>query len=683
MSARDATGERSVGENALVSLAILTTNFERDRRTYIDQFVPFVADCLGRLEGDITVSEVQRSLASCFGIDIPLGPLSTILKRCRKLGLIDRAGEAFRPNHAALQPYDLARERQDALRGIEELIGKLCAFASARHGRRILHAQAEDLLFAYIEARGAPILRAIVGGGAMPRPATASEDEYLVGLFILDLAERDSSGFDALEHLVKGSMLAAVLYLPDMSTADRRFEDLTAYFDTPFLMGALGFNGREVEEAALELLGLLEALDVHRACLERTVHEIQGILNAVAHSLRNPNRKPVQGRSLMPYVVEHGLEPADLDVIADGLGSRITALRIKTLDAPPPSVSLTVDEGALRRALTLALPNQNEDARTHDLNALTAMYRLRRGSTAFRLEKARAIFVTPNAAIVSVARTFFASDAAGVPLAILHNDLATLAWLKRPLGAPTLPKKQILADCYSATEPDPALWSAYLSSIERMGQQGHLTQADAFMLRYTHEAQRALMTRTLGQATAVSEAAIHEVLATAKNEITSPLERRLREMEDVFARERKLREDAEARAMAEALRAAAAEEQLKATQDADREQREQAAARVMQHVSEARECARRDARMAYYAVLIAMGIAMLVAGLASLPLPAMNVVGNVGRTVARALFVGSVAVALVGTLLGFSPRGAARTVEARARLKLERRYVHRAEHDGA
>ncbi len=63
----------SMQESVLVSFAILNTNWEARHTSYIDNFVPFVSDCL-RTSGSPAVSgvEVQACLRDRFGLQIPL-----------------------------------------------------------------------------------------------------------------------------------------------------------------------------------------------------------------------------------------------------------------------------------------------------------------------------------------------------------------------------------------------------------------------------------------------------------------------------------------------------------------------------------------------------------------------------------------------------------------------------------
>lgn len=132
---------------------------------------------------------------------------------------------------------------------------------------------------------------------------------------------------------------------------------------------------------------------------------------------------------------------------------------------------LGVDEPALEDLLQAEVGYQNQNARRHDLDALTAIWRLRHGQAQRRLETCRAIFVTTNAPLVRAARRFFAAGYDGFtwPLAVLDHDLATVAWLKRPLQAPDLPRKQIIADCYAALRPEGRLWAATWRRSRRCG----------------------------------------------------------------------------------------------------------------------------------------------------------------------------------------------------------------------
>src|SRR5207249_4866764 len=105
----------------------------------------------------------------------------------------------------------------------------------------------------------------------------------------------------------------------------------------------------------------------------------------------------------------------------------------------------------------------------HDLDSLTAIYRLRQGEFPYRLELSRAIFVTTNSSLAKASSRFFREEygdaASRVPHCTLDHVLAMIVWLKTPLKAPNLPRVRIIADSYAALNPPVALWKEYLDEI--------------------------------------------------------------------------------------------------------------------------------------------------------------------------------------------------------------------------
>jgi hypothetical protein len=217
--------------------------------------------------------------------------------------------------------------------------------------------------------------------------------------------------------------------------------------------GDLGYAGKEIAQPALELLGLVRELGARLACFDHTVTELQGVLGGIANGLRNPRRRAALTLSRVEeHFVREGLGPSDIEVFLNTVERDLRTLGINVRPTPRYEEHLGVDEPALEDLLQAEVGYQNQNARRHDLDALTAIWRLRHGQAQRRLETCRAIFVTTNAPLVRAARRFFAAGYDGFtwPLAVLDHDLATVAWLKRPLQAPDLPRKQIIADCYAA-----------------------------------------------------------------------------------------------------------------------------------------------------------------------------------------------------------------------------------------
>lgn len=113
-------------------------------------------------------------------------------------------------------------------------------------------------------------------------------------------------------------MLASVVSLPDLSAVGRKFRDSNAYLDTPFLFRLRGSDGAELQAPAVEL------------------------------------------------------------VIAE-LESTLSTFGIRIVPAPKHDNHSSVDEHELRDVLDRTVNYRREPTLLHDLDALTAIDRLRDG----------------------------------------------------------------------------------------------------------------------------------------------------------------------------------------------------------------------------------------------------------------------------------------------------------------
>ena len=350
----------------------------------------------------------------------------------------------------------------------------------------------------------------------------------------------DPEGFSFLETLVKGSMLASALFLPDIAKANRRFEKLRVYLDTRFLLRALGLEGQGLEASCLELLQLLFELNVDLACFEITRDEIRGILDAVHHALRDPGHRARKLFGVHEHFLSIGARASDVELIIANLERSLRRIHVHVKPTPEHTTEMGLDENQLESMLQAELPVQGKDARIHDINCLTAIHRLRKGAPKNEIETSGHIFVTTNNALAFVSAKFFVEQYGRitVPLCINDHTMATLAWVKNPTLLANFSRNRLIASSYAALNPEPHLWKKYLEEINRLRQRGDLTQEDYYLLRFSNVARNALVDSTLGSPDAFTEGIVPEVLEAAKAYAR-------RETEEKLAVEMARREEAE------------------------------------------------------------------------------------------------------------------------------------------
>lgn len=536
-----------MSERAITSVAILKVNWDKGK-DYIDNFVPFLAECLRKtVHPEVSLAELQQCFVTSFGLKIPQGALKTILNRAARQGYVQKTQGIYKKNDSKLEGIDLTSVRADVLRKHEALLGKLVRFCDSEHNVKLSAQEADASLIAYLQERSTPVLAAALDGQAIiASSAPTRNNDFLVNAFIRKLNESDPEGMDFLETIVKGSMLANAMVFPDLGSIDRRFNKVEIYFDTNFLLRALGTAGEAIKVSCIELLELLYEQNADLKCFEHTFDEMRGVLHAAANALRRPDGIRGNYGETIEYFIRQRSQPSDVEFEIARLEKKLNGLRVRIKPRPPQTDPLAVNEVMLETVLKKEVGYQRPDALRNDVDSLTAIYRLRAGRFPVHIESCDALFITTNPSLAKAGVVYFREGegkafTGSVPICLTDSVLTTLLWLKKPLDVGDLPRKRIIADCYAALNPSDSLWKRFLQEIDRLEKQGDITEDDYHLLRLSMEARSALVNITLGDVSAFSEGTIEEVLEKAKASARAKTEESLRD-------ERAKRHDAEQKA---------------------------------------------------------------------------------------------------------------------------------------
>lgn len=533
----------------IVSLALLKVNWDKFQRGYLDNFVPIIAECVRLLPQDIvSLSEVQSKVRSEFGLNMPQNTLETLLRLVKKHGFVKQELNVLKKNSERLAQLNFRPVQIEVLTAYEELVAKLVRFCHESHSVTWTEAEAEGALLAYLQDDKLIIFGSQVAGTTIP-PAPAMsmnnrDTRYLVGDFVRYLKEGYSPVFDMFETIVKGNMLANAIFLPDPAEAQRRFRNTAIYFDTKFLIWALGYAGSPREAPCRELLSLLYETGADLRCFAHTVEEIERILNTAGRLLFNQEKATGAMVPMIDHFVAKGYTQSDIELLSVRLPRNLRTLRIEVVGKPSydPKV-FNIDEAALESRFRDTIWYRDDTPLFRDVDSIAAVMRLRQGRAPSLVEECGAIFVTTNTLLAKGCREEFCSTSSNViSPCITDYALTNLVWLKKPMGAPDLPRKRLIADYYAAIQPSDDLWQAYLAEIEKLEALGDVAAEDYYLLRYAIEAKQALMELTNGDRRAFTQATVQEILRLMRDRIAA--NGRVQLQAEV-AHERSLREQAE------------------------------------------------------------------------------------------------------------------------------------------
>ena len=520
--------------NTLSSLAMLKVSIDSGK-DYLDYLKPYVIQVLVEAPPDIVSdASVAGKLRILCGLEIPYRTVNVVLQRLARDGYLSRANGAYTVVRE-LPAKDTSAARADAGRHIAAVTYSLRQFASQSAAREISEDDATDCLISFLSQFSIPCLKSYLRGTTLPNVNGHNEWQItLVSQFINELIAKPEL-FESFMKLVQGHMLANALLCPDLKSVSKTYKDVVFYFDTPLLIQFLGLEGTQEKQAIDELIGLVQRLEGAIACFSHTFEELVNVIRNSASFVDSP-----RGRgTIVEEARKSGKSKSDLILAAQNAADVLAAGKISIIPTPPydnKTHEFEISEEVFADVLQEEVNHLNPKAKEYDVKSVRSVYVLRRGTLPFSVEKARAVLVTSNTRFSKAAYEYGrkAEHSQEVSTVITDFSLANTAWLKAPQGAPSLPRKEVLAFAYAALRPTTEFWNKVLDEAEKLEASGKISSRDHQLLRSSHHVQSELMKLTLGQDDALTEESITTTLLRVSTEIRKEESGRLQHAEGVL-----------------------------------------------------------------------------------------------------------------------------------------------------
>ncbi|MBN1628910.1 MAG: hypothetical protein JW990_04035 [Thermoleophilia bacterium] len=485
---------------------------------YLDYLQPFVLQVLVDHRPDpVTTDAVSDHLLTDFGLEIPERVAQLVLKRLSRRHPLMKESGVYRISGRLPDP-GIAARKADADRHIQSVLAGLIEFSEDSARRLSNSAEAVEALCSFLGEFDISCLKNHLRGTAIPSVGQKSHaDVVLVSQYVLQLERIDPERFGSFQILVQGHMLANALLCPDLASAPQTFRDVVFYLDTPLLVRWLGLEGQYRKDAAEELARLVRRLGGTIATFVHTHDELRAVMRGAADHLEDPN-----GRSAVVMEARRqGTTRSDLLLLAEQTEERLQELQVEVRPAPAYAADFQIDETAFAGVLDDEVSYYNPRARDYDINSVRAVYVLRKGRAPLSMERAAAVFVTSNAGFARAAFRYGEQyeESREVSPVITDFSLSNMAWLKAPMGAPSLPIAEVLAFSYAALELPKPMLEKFLAEMEKLEKRGRITPRDHQLLRGSFLAHEELMRLTLGEEDALTEHTISETLKRVTDEI--------------------------------------------------------------------------------------------------------------------------------------------------------------------
>lgn len=502
----------------LSSLAMLKVNIDQGK-DYLDYLRPFVLQVLVDNKPDLVTDQVVCDfLRTQFGLEIPPRVIQVVLKRLSRAHPLKLENGVYRVTGALPDP-GIAHEKTKANRHIQAVISGLLEYD--KDGSHTLTGQddAVSAMCGFLSEFNIPCLRAYLRGTAIPTENGKQKSHIiLVSDYVLHLQRTDPERFDSFMVLVQGHMLANALLCPDLQNAPKSYKGVTFYLDTPLLIQLLGLEGEPKERAARDLINLVKNLGGVIAAFSHSRDELVRVLKGAAdHIDAHDGRSPI-----VTEARRKGTTRSDLILLSSKIDEALADSGVEVKTTPSYISDYQIDEIAFGRALEDEVTYWfNPRAKEDDINSVRSIYVLRANTAPTSVEKCKAVLVSSNTGFARAAYEYGKQFEATREVSSVITDfsLANMAWLKAPMGAPSIPMTELLSYSYAALQPSKSLLDKYLFEIDKLQSQGKISERDHQILRSSTIAQEELMRLTLGNEAALTEETVSETLRRVTNEL--------------------------------------------------------------------------------------------------------------------------------------------------------------------
>ena len=504
-------------EVTLVSLAMLKIK-EDGGSDYLDYLKPFIKHILSKWDTTpVDETKISESLKNTHGLIIPSKVVQIVLKRLTRDGVLYKQNGLFFVAKGTETPEWVTR-KAGAEKNITFIAKALIEFAKENIGKEIDESIAIDCFIDFLSKFSIPCLKNFLRNTALPEiPKNGDWRIILVSEFVKYIDLNSPEKFDAFMILAQGHMLANALLCPDLSSLKANYRDVTFYFDTAILLNCLGLNGPEKQASLSELLSLVKNLGGELAYFSHTLVELKTVIGKAADFIDS-----YEGRgSVIFNARQSGTTRSDLLLAAEKADEALARMGLECRDTPRYFAEYQIDETAFENLLDEELSYLNPRAKEHDINSLRSIYVLRKGASPVSLERCKAVFVTSNGRFANASQEYCkkVETSSEVSPVITDFSLINISWLKAPMGAPTLPKKEILSFSYAALVPSREFWDKVIDEAEKITRAGELTERNHQLLRSSPAALSELVKMTLGDDENLSSASIKETLIRVTDEI--------------------------------------------------------------------------------------------------------------------------------------------------------------------
>jgi len=494
-------------------LALLSYNWEQNKKDIIDSYVPLVCNSIRiKTYNKVKREDVQEDFNEIYGINIPLGAIESILKRMAKKDLLYRQAGEWLVSYEKINEIVSTDENDKLDVAFQELISDLSKYSKEVFSIELASEIIESGIIAFFKNHDLDLLFASnTAESVLPKIKESKKAKYIIAKYITDLEINEPGKFKTILKLAKGYAIASLITYEDIQYYSGSLNTVEVYLDAPIIFNLLGLNGDSNLKLAQELIealkingAKLKVFDLNYDEVEKTVQDAIKRLNSKQFDITKSSR-------ILRTSIRENITAQQLQIKLNQLDSMLTQreiLRVGTPSLNANEYGYQIDEAKLTKTIE-DLYKKDESYKIawyisekieRDVKAISGIFKIRKQTRATSLRSSRAIFLTSNEQIAYASKIYERSEwdfKSNIPVCVTDIFLSTILWANYPIKNENLKIRQLISACYNSIELDNRLLNRFYEDIKRMHNENTITEEQFYLLSASNLTYTLLEQKTL------------------------------------------------------------------------------------------------------------------------------------------------------------------------------------------
>lgn len=478
-----------MSENSIGTILFAAVNtLYADGRDMLSAISQLMIVCIERND---SLDGIAKKFEEKYKMDnIPTGVVRTIAKRLKSEGLVEYSNIRSSSNanitltSAGVSSRDRLLQSVSSLdRELNDLVEGMRDFFRS-NGYRLPKNPAQEIIN-FIDQN------MVLTSAILTRSDTGNfQISSNIAKYILYIEENDANRFKFLQNMFFGRLYLSIMKTRSEFSKNVKFDDIDFYIDTSILLSALNLHDEESNNQAHDLIDLIINQPKARLFVARdTVDEARRLLNAASTQANNYiDGRPVG--SIYYQLQRRGYNSNKINLLLETLDDRI-----ESLGAQISEVRVNKDNDAYKNVASnintwsdlLGHPKRTATL-NHDATLIRHIQGVRGSSRSKILEKSRAVFISPDTAIISVSKDLAKSENT-FPVALTPLETTGIIWL-RNVGssevATSLMRQSIMAYVRERAIPHD-LWEKFVGELNTAVNDNTISEEDVGIILASSE----------------------------------------------------------------------------------------------------------------------------------------------------------------------------------------------------